>query len=378
MKILLISSTNNIQSGAGNLTHELCMFLKDKVDFTLLLPHDEKRYDYTAYNVEYILPSYIFDTRTPKIFEYLFFKYKTDADIIHSIFEFPYALVADRISRKNNIPLIIGLAGTYAVKPLLFFPDNFLLKRAYNHAVSMISISKFTSDLVKKYSKTLTPIEIIHCAVNFQRFSRKYNIDDIKRKYEGKRLLMTVGALKPRKGHDIVLAALAILKKKRNDFHYIISGDNEKRDEYIDKLDNIIKYGNLEKNITFIGSISNDDLPRYFSAIDIYIHTPIVINYNFEGFGIVYLEAGASSKPVIASDSGGTLDAVIPDKTGLVVPEGDIEATYHAIEKLLDNDDLSKSLGEAGFQYAKEHTWDKIGMKFLEQYKDTLNKKFNI
>ena len=138
-----------------------------------------------------------------------------------------------------------------------------------------------------------------------------------------------------------------------------------------------MKY-NDKKNITFIGSISNDDLPRYFSAIDIYIHTPIVINYNFEGFGIVYLEAGASSKPVIASDSGGTLDAVIPDKTGLVVPEGDIEATYHAIEKLLDNDDLSKSLGEAGFQYAKEHTWDKIGMKFLEQYKDTLNKKFNI
>ena len=87
MKILLISLTNNIQSGGGNLTHELCMFLKGKIDFTLLLPWDEKRYEYTSYPVEYILPSYIFTSRTPKIFDYLFFKYKTSADLVHSVFE---------------------------------------------------------------------------------------------------------------------------------------------------------------------------------------------------------------------------------------------------------------------------------------------------
>mgnify|MGYP001598525674 FL=1 len=369
MKILLISLTNNIQSGGGNLTHELCMFLKGKVDFTLLLPWDEKRYDYTSYPVEYILPSYIFDTRNFTIFKYLFFKYKTDADIIHSIFEFPYALIADRISRKNNIPLIIGLAGTYAVKPLFVFPDNLLLKRAYNHAKSMIAISKFTADSVAKYSKTKTPIDIIHCAVNFERFSREYFIEDIKKKYAGKKLLMTVGALKPRKGHDIVLKALAILKKERNDFHYIISGNNEKRNTYADELNEIIKSGNLEENITFAGSISDEDLPRYFSAIDIYIHTPIMVNWNFEGFGIVYLEAGSARKPVIASNSGGTLDAVISDKTGLVVPEGDINSTYYAIKKLLDNEQLRKSLGDAGFEYAKEHSWERIGEKFIDIYK---------
>src|SRR5574343_70774 len=237
MKVLLISMTNNIQSGGGNLTHELCMFLKGKVYFTLLLPHDEIRYDYTSYPVEYILPSYIFDTRTPKIFDYLFFKYKIDADIVHSVFEFPYAIIADKISRDNNIPLVIGLAGTYAVKPLLTFPDNFFLKRAYNHASRMISISKFTAQMVIIHSKTKTPIDIIHCAVNFGRFSANYKTEDIRNKFPNKKLFMTVGAIKPRKGHDIVLEALSLIKKERSDFHYIITGKNEKRDSYLNRLD---------------------------------------------------------------------------------------------------------------------------------------------
>ena len=218
MKIILISSTNNIQSGYGNLTHELCMFLKGKVDFTLLLPHDEQRYPYTSYPVEYILPSYIFNLRTSKVLQYLLFKYKTDADIVHSVFEFPYALIAARIAKKNKKPLIIGLAGTYAVKPLFQFPDSIFLRRAYNQAKSMISISQFNRDMVKKYSETKTPINIIHPAVNFERFSRVYDENIVRQRYHDKKILMTVGALKPRKGHDIVLRALSILKKERNDF----------------------------------------------------------------------------------------------------------------------------------------------------------------
>jgi glycosyltransferase involved in cell wall biosynthesis len=186
---------------------------------------------------------------------------------------------------------------------------------------------------------------------------------------------MTVGAIKPRKGHDIVLNALSKLIKERNDFHYLIVGNNEKRNDYVNRLDSIISDNGLTDNVTFTGSISDDDMPRYFSAIDIYIHTPVMINWNFEGFGIVYLEAGASRKPVIASNSGGTLDAVIPDKTGLVVKEGDIDETYNAIKRLLDNKNLRESLGQSGFLYAKEHTWDNIGNKFIKQYENVLNKK---
>ncbi len=375
MKILLLSSSNNIQSGIGNLTHELCMFLKGKVDFTLLLPIDEKKYPYTSYKVEYVLPTYIFSVRTPKFFKYLFFKYKTDADVIHSIFEFPYAIIANKISRQNNKPLLIGLAGTYAVKPLFHFPDGYFLKRAYNQSAYLTAISKFTADAVKKYSHTKTPIEIIHCPVNFERFSRTQDISKLQEKYKNKKVLITVGALKPRKGHNIILQALAKLKKERGDFHYIIIGNNEKRNQYMNNLNEIIEKENLKENVTFAGLISDQDLPKYFQLCDIYAHTPVMSNWNFEGFGIVYLEAGAAKKPIVASNSGGTLDAVVSNKTGLVVPEGDIEATYTAIKKLFDDPVFAKSLGESGYEYAKKHTWNNIGTKFIELYKKCKIKK---
>src|SRR5882724_1283102 len=120
MKIILISNTNNIKNGGGNMTHELCMALQSKGDITLLLPKNAERYDYVTYHVEYVLPEYIFDMKTPKIFDYLFFKYpgKFDFDIVHSIFEFPYALIGARLGRKHRVPFIIGTQGTYAVKPL--------------------------------------------------------------------------------------------------------------------------------------------------------------------------------------------------------------------------------------------------------------------
>lgn len=375
MKILLISLTNNIKSGGGNLTHELCMYLKGKVDFTLLLPEDETRYEYTTYPVEYILPKYIFSTRTPRFLKYLFFKYKTDSDLVHSVFEFPYAMIAAKIARDNNKPLLIGLAGTYAVKPLLYFPDNFFLKKAYNQSKKLTAISKFTADMVKKFSGTKVPIEIIHCAANFERFSAVSDISDLKKKYIGKKVLITVGALKPRKGHNVVLEALSILKKERNDFHYVIIGNNEERGEYMDNLHRIINENNLKDNVTFAGSVSDADITKYFQLCDVYIHTPVMKNWNFEGFGIVYLEAGAARKPVIASNSGGTLDAVVPDKTGIVVAEGDVQATYEAIKKIFNNPEYAQSLGNAGYEYAKEHTWEKIGDKFMKLYKDCIKKE---
>lgn len=372
MKILLISSTNNIKNGTGNMTHELCMFLKGKVDFKLLLPFDEKRYDYTSYPVEYILPTYIFNTRTPKVLKYLFFKYKTDADIIHSVLEFPHSLVAARIAIQNNKPLVLGVAGTYGVKLLLQYPDKFFIKYLYRKAKIILAISKFTADALKRFSKTTTPVEVIHCAVNFDRFSTITDFDYIKNKFVNKKILLTVGGLKPRKGQDIVLKALSLLKKERDDFHYLVVGDEEKRNSYVRNLREIAEMGKIINNVTFTGIISDEDLPKYFQACDIYIHTPVAVDWNFEGFGIVYLEAGSAHKPVIASNSGGVLDAVIPSKTGIVVPENDIIATANAIRELLDNPLKRKEFGEAGLKYAEEHKWDTIGKSFLEIYKNLL------
>ena len=375
MKILLLSNSNNIKNGYGNLTHQSCVYLqKAGIDFTLLLPHDSPRYDYATYSIEYILPSYIFDLKTTKIFDYIRFSYKTDVDIVHSITEFPYAILAAKIAKKNKKPLIIQSAGTYGVKPLLYFPDKIFLKWAYNQASLVTPISVFTQEMIQKFSGTKTPMKIIHPGVDFNHFDVNVDVKDIQEKYPNKKLIVTVGVLKPRKGHDVVLRALGELKKRRDDFHYLIVGsDGEGRTVYYNSLQTLVKENYLENNVTFVGTASDEDLVRYFHAADVYVHTPRLIHMNFEGFGMVYLEAGVCRKPVVAADSGGIRDAVVDGKTGIIVPENDVHATAEAVKKLLDNPGLRNEMGNAGYEYAQKHDWQHIGEQYIEVYKNILN-----
>ena len=365
MKVLLISNTNNIRNGTGNLTHELCSALKGKVDFKLLLPAKEKRYDYTDYPVEYVLPDYIFDAKTPKILKYLTFNYHTDADIIHSLSEFPYAFLGARIANKSKKPFIFGAIGTYAIRPLFTWPEKYLMRYIYNSASLVTAASGFTRDTINKFVKLNKPIEIIHPGVNFSRFQELVDITDLKTKYAGKKILLTVGGLKARKGQDVIIKALGILKKKRDDFHYICLGGGNLRTYFNDIA---IREG-VGDDVSFLGEQDEETVVKYFKLCDVYAHTPVMDDWNFEGFGIVYLEAGACRKPVLAADSGGIRDAVLENQTGLIVPENDPVATATAIEKLLDSSELRERLGNNGWQYAKERDWPIIAEKTLDLYK---------
>lgn len=375
MKLLLISSTNNVRNGYGNFTHEYCMELVRRgVDFTLLLPADEQRYDGINYKVEYVLPPYIFDVKTKKILKYISFSYKTDADLIHSFNEFPFVLIAHKISAQNNVPFVVTAHGTYAVKPLLTFFEKYLLQHAYRKTKMIIAVSDFTKKAVLAHTTRIAPVEVVHNGVNLKRFDREVDISSVTGSFANKKILLTTGVLKPRKGQDTVIQALGELRKKRDDFHYVIVGQDDEggRSKFVAALKKSVHDLGLEKNVTFAGSVSDIELVKYFRACYLYVHTPRIINWNFEGFGIVYLEASACKKPIVAGDSGGIRDAVVHNKTGIVVLADSPSSTADALEKLLNNEDLARTMGEAGYHYAQEHQWDNVVGRYLDLYKKVL------
>jgi len=91
-----------------------------------------------------------------------------------------------------------------------------------------------------------------------------------------------------------------------------------------------------------------------------------------EGFGIVYLEANACGKPVIAADTGGVREAVEHNYSGLLVPPNDPDATAEALLTLLKNDTLRHKLGEQGrARVMKKFVWD-VSAKALDEFLTTL------
>ena len=276
------------------------------------------------------------------------------------------------INSHKKIPYIITLCGTF-YKPFKSFPDNFLFSKTYKQAVNVNAISNFTMNVAKqRYNISENKIDVVHAGVNYARFEKEVDIKELREKYGvDKKIVIGVGALKSRKGFDIVIRAMQkVIKVVPNAIYVLVgSGTDEK------SLKDLVKELKLEKIILFAGRVSDEELPAYFHMCDVYCHTPRNADGAFEGFGIVYLEAGATGKPVVGSRSGGVPDAILDGKTGILVPENDIDSTAEAIIKILKDQDLAKQMGEAGKKYAENHRWNKIAGEYIKIYKKVLQIK---
>jgi phosphatidylinositol alpha-1,6-mannosyltransferase len=262
-------------------------------------------------------------------------------------------------------PFIVGAQGTYGVKPLTEQPERILLKYAYNTAKAIHVPSVYTRDAILKYAGENYDITVIHNGVDFNRFN--LNIEKrnpIKERYENKKILLTVGQLKSRKGQDIVIRALPEILKRYPETIYLIVG-SDGWNGYLRKLADEIGVG---EHVVCTGSVSYNEIIQYFHACDVYVHTPRVAGkYFFEGFGIVYLEAGACGKPAVGTDA-------LHGETGFVAGNEDVAGVSEYICKLLGDPKLRLELGNNAREYAKKHVWEAIADQYIDMYTSVLKK----
>ncbi|MDD5623336.1 MAG: glycosyltransferase family 4 protein, partial [Candidatus Peribacteraceae bacterium] len=232
-------------------------------------------------------------------------------------------------------------------------------------ARSVVVPSQFTKRMIGEYAGERYRIEVVHNGVNFGRFQRSTDPAELRRTYGENIVLLTVGGLWGRKGHDLALRALHRVVQKRRDVRYVLVGEGNGRPQ----LEALVKELQLEPYVEFAGRKSGDDLVSHYQASDIYVHTPKVVDLKFEGFGIVYLEASACGKPIVATDAGGVRDAVLDGETGLIAPDGDIPGVADRLLRLMDDADLRRRMGESGRQYAKKNDWTSIAEGFKSHYR---------
>ena len=167
-----------------------------------------------------------------------------------------------------------------------------------------------------------------------------------------KKVVFSLGRLVRRKGFDYVLKALESLKDEN--WVYILSGQGE--DEAY--LRSLIAHHPYRQQIIFLTNLKEEEKWSYLNLCDIFVMPARNIKGDFEGFGIVYLEANLLAKPVIAGNSGGVKDAVIHQQTGLLVNPNNIDEIAQAIKLLLTSTDLAQKLGLQGKKRAnKDFNW---------------------
>jgi len=187
----------------------------------------------------------------------------------------------------------------------------------------------------------------------------------IENKYElqGKTVLFTLARLVKRKGIDMTLKALAKMsEEEKKDMLYFIAGSG--KDELY--LRSLVSRED-KKRVFFLGQISEDEKWSWFHKCDIFIMPSRNIAGDYEGFGIVYLEANLCLKPVIAGNAGGVGDAVLNEKNGLIVDPEDEESIKDAILKLKNNPNLRNEMGQFGKNRAiNEFSWQNQAKDLVE------------
>ncbi|MGW2085068.1 glycosyltransferase family 4 protein [Streptomyces sp. NPDC001880] len=171
----------------------------------------------------------------------------------------------------------------------------------------------------------------------------------------GKRVILCVARLVPRKGQDTLIRALPLIRNKVPDAVLVVvgQGPDEAR---LRKL--AARHG--EGAVRFVGGVSHTDTPPYYAAADVFAMPCRTrrAGLEAEGLGIVFLEAAASGLPVVVGDSGGAPDTVLDGRTGRVVDGTDPAAVAGALTGIL-LDPGRAAMGAAGREWVRESwSWD--------------------
>lgn len=169
---------------------------------------------------------------------------------------------------------------------------------------------------------------------------------------DGRAVIGQLGALDPNKGTCDLVRAVARLNENRadNPIHLILAGAASPDFEAF----RASLPPSAERWLAVLGVLPDDQRRDFHAALDIF-----AMPSRTDSFGIVFLEAWANAKPVVAAAAGGVAEVVEHDRNGLLVPFGDVAALAGALGTLSDDPDRAKRLGAAGRErVAHGHSWD--------------------
>lgn len=229
-----------------------------------------------------------------------------------------------------------------------------------------LAISSYTRDVFVAAGVVPERVRVIHAGVDAAIFEGREDEGRQLRERLGlgdAPLLLTVGRLVPRKGHDLVVQALPEIARQVPGTRYAVVGEGPER-RHIETLARSLPLGN---QVIFAGAVCDGELPAWYAACNVFVMpSRDVPGEPPEGFGLVYLEANAAGKPVIATRTGGVAEAVVHGATGLLVETEDLEGLVTAAVRLLRDTDLSAQMGRTGrARVLHEFTWDRVADRFL-------------
>ncbi len=316
-------------------------------------------------------------------------------DAVHALDLYPYGIVATLAAYGLKKKIILTAVGTGSLKVLYhsYPPLTWLARWSYGQASAVTAISRFTRDAILERVPHLA-VRVINPGIDHERFLGVDNgraergeatiLDSTGRSHTVKSLtpyILSVGALRHRKGYHISIRAFAKIAKTFPNLKYVIVGKQYGRPYYEKMIYHIRRLG-LEGRVVILDTVRDERIiTRLYRGAELFFLFPLPSGYDVEGFGIVFLEAAASGLPIVAARTGGVEDAVDEGRNAILVPAGDLgvysdsnssDPFAEAIKAILESTALRKRMSEASVEFAAKSRWEARIREYLDIYRSFL------
>jgi glycosyltransferase involved in cell wall biosynthesis len=181
-------------------------------------------------------------------------------------------------------------------------------------------------------------------------------------------LVGQLGALDPDKGTNDLVRAVARLNAGRPEgrrVHLVLAGNPTPRFESF--VGGLVATG--ARWLTILGPLPPREVPDFYASLDVF-----AMPSRTDSFGIVFLEAWANAKPVVAAAAGGVVEVVRHEQNGLLVPFGDVARLAEALDQLLADRAKAGRLGAAGRDLVtRGYTWDERFATLMRRVHEVIN-----
>ena len=281
-----------------------------------------------------------------------------DAEVLLFGATYPLALVGPRLASRG-LPYLTAAHG-FEYWLSLAPGTHTLMRRATGSATRVpVMCSAFIARTVRTAVPAQVPVTVLYPGADVERFRPDLPTDDIRAALgiDGAPLVVCVSRLVKRKGQDTLIAALGSIRARVPGARLLIvgGGPDEKRLRE--------RAASLGDAVVFVGQVSEDDLPRYYAAGDVFAMPcrTRLGGLEVEGWGNVFIEAAACGRPVVVGDSGGARESVVDGETGILVDGRRTQAVADAVATLLEDPGRAAAMGAAGRERVlREHTWPEI------------------
>ena len=293
---------------------------------------------------------------------------KIDPDILHAHHAFsPMGIITPEIGKKLGIPTVLTNHSVpfgfyvaryqwYTIAKLLATFSALRSLRMYDR---VIAVSPVAAEFISKFYRG--KIHIIPNAIHLDEFDKIEASKEELGLNKDEPLILMVGRASLKKGFELALLAFKKVVDEVPNARLFIVGLTGFLRSYINGL---VKFLKLEENVYIPGYVPRETLIKFYKAADVFIHTA----YGGESFGIVLIEAMAAGTPIVSTAGDGLKHVLENSGAAICLDVPNPSTLAKAILKLLNDEDMRRSMSIAGRKYVKKYSWSRIVKRIIEIY----------